>query len=55
MMSLEKQLNEEMLAAFDKAGKETGYWGRYYLRSVFRSSRGCAPGRESDGALPHLT
>ncbi len=35
-MKLKEQLHEEMLAAYKKAGVETGYWGNYFLRSVKR-------------------
>ena len=33
-MSMEEKLHHEMLEMFTIAGKETGYWGRYFLRSV---------------------
>ncbi|MGD0383986.1 MAG: hypothetical protein ABSA77_10715 [Thermoguttaceae bacterium] len=33
-MTLKEELHQEMIAAYEKAGKETGYWGRYFLRSV---------------------
>jgi 5-methylcytosine-specific restriction protein A len=33
-MTLEDELHEEMVAAYYRAGKEVGYWGNYYLRSV---------------------
>ncbi|HIJ81063.1 MAG TPA: hypothetical protein HPP76_05090 [Desulfuromonadales bacterium] len=33
-MTLEEQLHQEMLNLYSRAGKETGYWGNYYLRSV---------------------
>jgi len=33
-MTLEEQLHKEMIAAYSHAGKEVGYWGNYYLRSV---------------------
>jgi len=33
-MNIEEQLHNEMLSAYNKAGKETGYWGNYFLRSV---------------------
>ena len=31
---MESQLHQEMIDMFNIAGKETGYWGRYFLRSV---------------------
>lgn len=40
-MELKDQLHDEMLAAYNKAGKETGYWGRYFLRAV-KSNGGLA-------------
>lgn len=33
-MTLEEQLHEDMISAYSRAGKEVGYWGNYYLRSV---------------------
>ena len=33
-MTLEEQLHQEMLNLYSRAGKETGYWGNYYLRAV---------------------
>lgn len=33
-MNLEQELHEEMIAAYHRAGKEAGYWGNYFLRSV---------------------
>lgn len=33
-MPLEQELHDEMGAAYHRAGKETGYWGNYFLRSV---------------------
>ena len=33
-MSMESKLHQEMIEMFTIAGKETGYWGRYFLRSV---------------------
>lgn len=33
-MSLKEDLDAEMLAAYERAGRETGYWGKYFLRSV---------------------
>ena len=33
-MALEQELHKEMIAAYQRAGKETGYWGNYFLRSV---------------------
>ncbi len=35
-MDLKDQLHDEMLAAYTKAGKDTGYWGRRFLGSVRR-------------------
>lgn len=32
--SLLEEFNTEMLGLFTRAGKETGYWPRYYLRDV---------------------
>jgi 5-methylcytosine-specific restriction protein A len=40
-MSTEAEFHEEMLAAYKRAGKETGYWGNYFLRSV-KKHRGLA-------------
>ncbi len=34
--SLAQRLNQAMLDLYQQAGKETGYWGNYYLRSVRR-------------------
>ncbi len=34
MEELELQLHQEMLDMYQLAGKETGYWGNYFLRSV---------------------
>lgn len=54
-MSLEDELHSAMLAAYGRAGREVGYWGNYFLRSVksrggletaermLRPSRGRAP------------
>lgn len=33
-MSLEGELHEAMLEAYQRAGREAGYWGNYFLRSV---------------------
>jgi len=33
-MTLSDQLHAEMVAAYEITGKEIGYWGRYFLRSV---------------------
>lgn len=33
-MDIETTLHHEMIAAYEKCGKEIGYWGRYFLRSV---------------------
>ncbi len=33
---VEQSLHDAMLALYRQAGKETGYWGNYYLRSVKR-------------------
>lgn len=33
-MTLADQLDAAMRTAYEVAGKETGYWGRYFLRSV---------------------
>jgi len=35
-MTIEENLNQAMLDLYPRAGKETGYWGNYYLRSVRR-------------------
>lgn len=35
--TLALQLHEEMVEMFSVVGKETGYWGRYFLRSVKRN------------------
>jgi hypothetical protein len=35
-MSLEAQLNEEMLAIYYNVGRETGYWAKRYLQKVRR-------------------
>jgi 5-methylcytosine-specific restriction protein A len=43
-MSLEEQLHQAMLDLYKMAGKETGYWGNYYLRSV-RKNGGLATAR----------
>jgi len=33
-MTIEEHLHQTMLNLYSQAGKETGYWGNYYLRSV---------------------
>jgi len=33
-MKLEEQFHREMITSYERTGKETGYWGRYFLRSV---------------------
>ncbi|MEW6265363.1 MAG: HNH endonuclease [Thermodesulfobacteriota bacterium] len=33
-MNMESQLHQEMIDMFYISGNETGYWGRYFLRSV---------------------
>lgn len=33
-MDIETILHQEMISAYEKCGRETGYWGRYFLRSV---------------------
>lgn len=35
-MKIEEQFHREMIASYERTGKETGYWGRYFLRSVKR-------------------
>jgi 5-methylcytosine-specific restriction protein A len=44
-MTLEEQLHQEMLNLYSRAGKETGYWGNYYLRSV-KKNGGLATARK---------
>jgi hypothetical protein len=33
-MNIEKELEQEMLSMYKRAGEETGYWGNYFLRAV---------------------
>ncbi|MBI5017582.1 MAG: HNH endonuclease [Deltaproteobacteria bacterium] len=35
-MNPTEQLHSEMIAAYEVTGRETGYWGHYFLRSVKR-------------------
>jgi 5-methylcytosine-specific restriction protein A len=35
-MTIQERLHQAMLDLYTQAGKETGYWGNYYLRSVKR-------------------
>ena len=35
-MTTEERLHQAMLDIYPRAGKETGYWGNYYLRAVKR-------------------
>ena len=35
-MTIEERLHQAMLDIYPRAGKETGYWGNYYLRAVKR-------------------
>ncbi len=44
-MSTEDEFHEEMLAIYKRAGKETGYWGNYFLRSV-KKHRGLATAKQ---------
>jgi hypothetical protein len=35
-MTIEERLHQAMLDIYPRAGKETNYWGNYYLRAVKR-------------------
>jgi 5-methylcytosine-specific restriction protein A len=35
-MALEDELHQAMIDAYRRAGREVGYWGRYFLRSIKR-------------------
>lgn len=53
-MKLEDQFHDAMIAGYEKTGKETGYWGRYFLRAVKKNGGLATAKRMLQKRLRHL-